>query len=61
MEILLYIMYDHVNIPLEALRMISGFAAVVAICVTQPECPLRVPLSFSCSVILLQREDGKGY
>ena len=46
---------------LEALRMISGFAAVVAICVTQPECPLRVPLNFSCSVILLQREDGNGF
>ena len=44
--------------PLEALNIMSGLLAVVAICVTQPECPFNVPLSFNCSVILLVFYDG---
>ena len=39
------------HLPLEADRIISGTAGVVAICVTQSPWPFSVPRSFSCSVM----------
>lgn len=36
------------NLPLEEDKIISGYLGFVAICVTQPLCPKRVP--FNCRV-----------
>ena len=40
-------------LPLEADNIMSGYWGVVAIWVTHPPWPWRVPLSVICSVILL--------
>ena len=38
----------------------SGFAWVVAICVTHPEWPFRIPLGLNCSVIVFTCKDAEG-
>lgn len=52
--------------PRDADRIISGYWGVVAIWVTHPLCPFRVPLTVICSVILARFggafcKDGFGF
>lgn len=52
--------------PRDADRIISGYWGVVAIWVTHPLCPFRVPLTVICSVILARfggafYKDGFGF
>lgn len=44
--------FHRLYLPREADRIISGYFGLVAICVTQPLCPLRVPRSCIVSVML---------
>lgn len=52
--------------PRDADRIMSGYWGVVAIWVTHPLCPFRVPLTVICSVILARfggafYKDGFGF
>lgn len=40
------------HVPREQDKIMSGYFGLVAICVTQPLCPLKVPLSCKLSDIL---------
>lgn len=42
------------NLPLEEDKIMSGYFGFVAICVTQPLCPKRVPFNCSVSAIISQ-------